>query len=158
MLLPIQIKSKPRIKLNHNTKKIIHHFSGRVSKDVLYWSTVLTMCKHWVGWLYQPFLYVWGKVGDLCRSVLLGHGHLVVTLDCVWWLKFLRGLSLAMQSHSYLRWGPFSTMLFHTHNGHIAMETLINSSVWMDTVHVFWLLWSRNLLHSLPPPWCKMDK
>ena len=49
MLLPIQIKSKPRIKLNHNTKKIINHFSGCVSKDVLYWSTVLTMCKHGVG-------------------------------------------------------------------------------------------------------------
>ena len=83
---------------------------------------------------------VWGKVGYLCGSIFFKacDGHLVVILEeyyCVWWLKFLRGLSLAMQSHSYLGWGPFSTMLFDTHDGHIAMETLINPSA----VRVLWL-------------------
>ena len=138
--------------MNRNIKKIIHHFSRchSVSKDILYWSTVLTICKHQVGWLYRPFLCMRkSRLPVRINFFKACDGHLVVILEeyyCVWWLKFLRGLSLAMQSHSYLGWGPFSTMLFDTHDGHIAMETLINPSA----VRVLWL-YGQEIYCTLSP-------
>ena len=106
------IKSKLRIKLNHNIKIIIiHHFSGShsVSKDILYLSTVLTILKHQVEWLYRPFLYVWGKVGYQSSSILLRHSHLVVSLDCLV-IKVLAGF---IPGHAITFLSQMTSFLYH---------------------------------------------